>query len=200
MAIAKKKTAAGNNSSSLSSLHPPYFQMISEAITAMKDRTGSSQPAIANFIEENYPKLLPPNFRKNLSTQLKRLVRSEKLVKVKNSYKISVAGKPKKLQNSVLKKTITTMSKKSSVKTTAKITGSKIKLAKKTMEKAKKTKRLSEVKTPEAMKKKNKKTKTTAEKGSAGTKNKALMPNKKKVAPGVAKTGLNPPPKRSKKN
>ncbi|KAL6500285.1 hypothetical protein OROHE_025651 [Orobanche hederae] len=199
MAIAKKNTDAGNNSSSPSSLHPPYFQMISEAITTMKDRTGSSQPAIARFIEDNYPNLLPPNFRKNLSTQLKRLLRSEKLVKVKNSYKISIAEKPKKSHNSVMKKTITTMAKNSSTEATAKFTGSKIKLAKKTVEKAKKTKRLSEVKTPEAMKK-NKKTNTMAKKGSAGTENEDPAPNKRKVGPKTAKTGSNPPAKRSKKN
>ncbi|KAL0420087.1 UNVERIFIED_CONTAM: Histone H1 [Sesamum radiatum] len=91
MPTGKKDSALKANSSSLSSLHPPYIQMISEAITTMKDRTGSSQPAIAKFIEENYTKLLPPNFKKILSIQLKRFVKSEKLVKVKNSYKVSAA-------------------------------------------------------------------------------------------------------------
>ncbi|KAG8383980.1 hypothetical protein BUALT_Bualt04G0070200 [Buddleja alternifolia] len=56
--------------------------MISEAITTMKDRIGSSQPAIAKCIEENYTKLLPQNFKKILSIQLKRFVKSEKLIKV----------------------------------------------------------------------------------------------------------------------
>ncbi|KAL2510506.1 Histone H1.2 [Abeliophyllum distichum] len=71
----------------------------------MKDRTGSSQPAIAKFIEENYTSNLPTNFKKILSAQLKRFVKSEKLVKVKNSYKISPSEKVKKPANSVEDKT-----------------------------------------------------------------------------------------------
>lgn len=73
------------------------FQMIKEAITSLKDRTGSSQPAIANFIEEKYWGALPPNFKKLLSVQTKKFAKSEKLVKVKNSLKIALAGeKPKR--------------------------------------------------------------------------------------------------------
>lgn len=68
-------------------------QMISEAITSLKDRHGSSQPAIAKFVERKHPELLPPNFKKLLSIQLKKFVKSEKLTKVKNSYKISAPKK-----------------------------------------------------------------------------------------------------------
>ena len=68
--------------------------MITEAITTLKDRTGSSQPAIARFIEEKYKKSsLPSNFKKVLSVQLKKFVKSERLVKCKNSYKISSTEK-----------------------------------------------------------------------------------------------------------
>ncbi|RWR94236.1 histone H1-like protein [Cinnamomum micranthum f. kanehirae] len=42
-----------------SSLHPPYLKMISEAISSLKERTGSSQQAIAKFIEEKYKTDLP---------------------------------------------------------------------------------------------------------------------------------------------
>ncbi|WMV31757.1 hypothetical protein MTR67_025142 [Solanum verrucosum] len=38
-------------SNSSPNVHPPYFQMITEAITSLKDRNGTSQPAIAKFIE-----------------------------------------------------------------------------------------------------------------------------------------------------
>ncbi|XP_027937528.1 histone H1-like [Vigna unguiculata] len=105
-------------------LHPPYFQMISDAITSLKERTGSSQPAIAKFVEEKHGKVLPPIFRKLLSVQLKSLVKSEKLYKVKNSYKLSSPQSEKP------------------------------KTAPKEKKVAEKTKRLSQVKTPEALKKK----------------------------------------------
>ncbi|KAK4406966.1 Histone H1 [Sesamum angolense] len=151
MPTGKKDSALKANSSSLSSLHPPYIQMISEAITTMKDRTGSSQPAIAKFIEENYTKLLPPNFKKILSIQLKRFVKSEKLGE----------------------KTRNAQRQKSTV--------------------GKKTKKLSQVKTPEVLKKtitisaNEEKMKTT----------KAVAPAKKKLAPKSVKTGVMPPAKRA---
>ena len=64
--------------------------MITEAIVPLKERTGSSQYAITKFIEEKH-KQLPSNFRKLLLVQLKKHVASEKLVKVKNSYKLPSA-------------------------------------------------------------------------------------------------------------
>ncbi|VFQ65321.1 unnamed protein product [Cuscuta campestris] len=73
--------------------HPPYAEMITEAIVALKERTGSSLVAIAKFIEDK-EKDLPPNFRKLLLGQLKKLVVSGKLTKVKNSFKISRNAKP----------------------------------------------------------------------------------------------------------
>lgn len=63
-------------------------QMITEAIVSLKERTGSSQVAIAKFIEEKQKANLPSNFRNLLLVQLKRLVANEKLVKVKNSFKL----------------------------------------------------------------------------------------------------------------
>lgn len=67
--------------------------MIKEAITSLKDRTGSSQPAIAKFVKEKYQGALPPNFKKLLPVQMKKFAKSEKLVKVKNSLKIAPAVK-----------------------------------------------------------------------------------------------------------
>lgn len=74
--------------------HPPYIEMIKEAIIALKERTGSSQIAIAKFIEEKHKSHLPPNFKKLLLVQLKKLVASGKLVKVKGSFKLPAASKP----------------------------------------------------------------------------------------------------------
>ncbi|KAE8670953.1 Histone H1 [Hibiscus syriacus] len=94
--VAKKKTAAAKKPKSASS-HPPFLDMISDAIVSLKERAGSSQYAIAKFIEEKH-KQLPSNFRKNLLVQLKKFVASGKLVKVKASYKLppasAVAKKP----------------------------------------------------------------------------------------------------------
>ncbi|XBI93781.1 hypothetical protein VPH35_030549 [Triticum aestivum] len=51
-----KKDAAGPS-------HPAYFEMIKEAIAALKDRTGSSSVAIGKYIEEKHGKSLPANFK-----------------------------------------------------------------------------------------------------------------------------------------
>ncbi|CAI9110362.1 OLC1v1010370C1 [Oldenlandia corymbosa var. corymbosa] len=40
--------------------------MIKEAIATLKERTGSSVPAIAKFVEDKEGKNLPPNFKKLL--------------------------------------------------------------------------------------------------------------------------------------
>ncbi|PPD69446.1 hypothetical protein GOBAR_DD33678 [Gossypium barbadense] len=88
--VAKKKTAGSKKSKSAPS-HPPFLEMISDAIVSLKERTGSSQYAIAKFIEEKY-KQLPANFRKVLLVQTKKFVASGKLVKVKASFKLPSAS------------------------------------------------------------------------------------------------------------
>ena len=76
--------------------HPKYEDMVKAAIVALKDRNGSSVPAITKYLGANFK--LPENFKKILSTQLKNLVKSGKLLKVKASYKLGEALKkvPKK--------------------------------------------------------------------------------------------------------
>uniref|UniRef100_A0A7N1A4U2 H15 domain-containing protein n=1 Tax=Kalanchoe fedtschenkoi TaxID=63787 RepID=A0A7N1A4U2_KALFE len=74
--------------------HPPYLVMIQDAIQALKERTGSSQYAIAKHIEEKQASHLPQNFKKLLLVQLKKLVANGKLVKVKQSFKLAPALKP----------------------------------------------------------------------------------------------------------
>ncbi|XVE73383.1 hypothetical protein DITRI_Ditri11bG0113600 [Diplodiscus trichospermus] len=144
---AKKETKTSNSSPAL---HPPYLEMICEAISTLKDRTGSSQPAIAKFIEDKYNKMLPPNFKKLLSVQLKKFVKSEKLMKLKNSYKISSTEKLKRAIKETQKKKGTDNNNSST---------SKARAAKKVSEKSVKTKRLSQIKTPEAVKKAKKEVK-----------------------------------------
>ncbi|XWS46591.1 hypothetical protein CRYUN_Cryun14cG0081500 [Craigia yunnanensis] len=142
--VASTKNETKTYKSSPSSLHPPYLEMICEAISTLKDRTGSSHPEIAKFIEDRHNKMLPRNFKKLLSVQLKKFVKSEKLVKVKNFCKISSTEK--------LKLAIKETQKK---KGTAKNNAStpKEKAAKKVYEKSVKTKSLSQVKTQETLKK-----------------------------------------------
>ncbi|OVA02578.1 Linker histone H1/H5 [Macleaya cordata] len=149
--------------------HPPYFQMITEAISSLKERTGSSQQAIAKFIEEKYLDGLPPNFKKVLSVQLKKFSKSERLVKVKNSFKISATEKAKRVAVEIKEKTKKTEKKKEEAKTDLgkekKSTKVKTKsenvvsipksktVKKETVKAGGKMKRLSQVKTPEGLKK-----------------------------------------------
>ena len=80
------------------------LQMIIEAITSLKERTGSSHPAIAKHIEAKHKTNLPGNFKKLLYVQLKKLVEKKKLLQIKNSYKLPVVAKKKPSTASVLKK------------------------------------------------------------------------------------------------
>ncbi|KAL0913871.1 hypothetical protein M5K25_017363 [Dendrobium thyrsiflorum] len=81
----KKKPSAAS--------HPPYFQMIKEAILALHEKTGSSPYAIAKFMEEKHKGELPENFRKLLAVQLRNCTVRGKLVKVKASFKLSSSSK-----------------------------------------------------------------------------------------------------------
>ncbi|KAH0448209.1 hypothetical protein IEQ34_022009 [Dendrobium chrysotoxum] len=87
----KEKNTKGSKVSSSS--HPPYFQMIKEAILALYERTGSSPYAIAKYMEEKHKGELPSNFRKVLAIQLRNFTSRGKLVKVKASFKLSESGK-----------------------------------------------------------------------------------------------------------
>ncbi|XP_011038551.1 PREDICTED: histone H1-like isoform X1 [Populus euphratica] len=104
--------------------YPSFHVMISDAILTLKERTGSSQYAITKFLEEKHKKKLPANFRKLLLVQLKKLVASQKLVKVKYSFKLpsarpAPAKKPQAIKAKTAKKKITTTAKKK-ITTTAK--------------------------------------------------------------------------------
>ena len=66
-----------------------------EAVSTLKERTGSSQYAITKFIEDKHKGHLPPNFKKLLLAQLKKLTAAGKLTKVKNSYKLPPANPPR---------------------------------------------------------------------------------------------------------
>ncbi|KAK4760933.1 hypothetical protein SAY87_005826 [Trapa incisa] len=79
--------------------------LIIEAITNLKEPTGSDRAAIAAYIEDQY--WAPPNLKKLLSAKLKHLIANGKLIKVKHRYRISPnskysegrKGAPKSLQD-----------------------------------------------------------------------------------------------------
>lgn len=62
-----------------------YEGLIKEAILALKERTGSSLPAIKKYISAHHGAETKPNWESVLSQQLKRLSASGKLVKVRPS-------------------------------------------------------------------------------------------------------------------
>nr|GMC51918.1 telomere repeat-binding factor 4-like [Ipomoea batatas] len=59
---------------------PRYSEMIFEALSSIKDPNGSDIGAIAGFIEQRYE--VPPNFRRLLSSKMRRLVLQGKVEKV----------------------------------------------------------------------------------------------------------------------
>ncbi|KAJ0891439.1 putative linker histone H1/H5, domain H15, winged helix-like DNA-binding domain superfamily [Helianthus annuus] len=60
--------------------------MIYEALSTLKDPNGSDISAMVSFIEKRHE--VPPNFRRQLSARLKRLVSQEKLEKAQNGYRL----------------------------------------------------------------------------------------------------------------
>ena len=67
---------------------PSYFDMAKAAILALKDRSGSSLPAIKKYIESEIKKDFAPHL---LRSALKAGVASGKIVLIKGSYKLSAA-------------------------------------------------------------------------------------------------------------
>ncbi|KAK4267266.1 hypothetical protein QN277_024066 [Acacia crassicarpa] len=65
---------------------PRYNGMVFEALSTIKDANGCDINTIVGFIEKRHE--VPPNFRRALSTRLRRLVAQGKLEKVQNCYKI----------------------------------------------------------------------------------------------------------------
>ncbi|KHN41909.1 Histone H1 [Glycine soja] len=91
--------------------HPPYLQMIKDALIALNEKGGSSPYAIAKYMEEKHKAVLPANFKKILGLQLKNQAARGKLVKIKASYKLTEAAKkentapPKRRRNRVRNET-----------------------------------------------------------------------------------------------
>ena len=70
-----------------------YFQYIHEAIVALKDRTGSSIPAIKKWLLAKYPELDGPQFKHRINQAVKTGMAKKQLEKIRSSYKISAEWK-----------------------------------------------------------------------------------------------------------
>lgn len=86
--------------------HPPYFEMIKEAILAqaVDGKSGSSPYAIAKYMGENHHDVLPANYRKVLAVQLRNFAAKGRLVKVKASFKLAPAEEKKAAAAKKMKK------------------------------------------------------------------------------------------------
>ena len=90
--------------------------MIKEALLALDEKSGSSPYAIAKHMEEKHKAVLPANFKKILSLQLKNSVAKGNLIKIKASYKLSGVGKGTAKSDGAKRAKATSDPKKKSVK------------------------------------------------------------------------------------
>merc|ERR1711997_880029 len=83
--------------------HPPSAVMVLAAVKALKDKKGSSLPAIKKYIAANYKvdvAKISPFIRK----AIKKLVADKKLIQTKASFKAAKEEKPKKVKKPKAKK------------------------------------------------------------------------------------------------
>ncbi len=88
------KPSRNKKSPTSASKKKSYLEMVHEAIVALKDRTGSSIPAICKWIlsEHDSIKSTPTNTFKNcVNNAIKQGMKNERFVKVKSSYKVNSA-------------------------------------------------------------------------------------------------------------
>merc|ERR1719150_1944019 len=114
--------------------HPPSAVMVLAAVKALKDKKGSSLPAIKKYIAANYKvdvAKISPFIRK----AIKKLVADKKLIQTKASFKAAKEEKPKKVKKPKAKKPKAKKPPKKAKKTAAK----KAKTAKKAPAKKAKT-------------------------------------------------------------
>ncbi|MGK3738096.1 MAG: histone H1/5 [Bacillariaceae sp.] len=80
----EESTTAGNNKSpktpskKSNSKSIPYTDVITNAIMALKDRTGSSSMAIQKWIVNNHPNMDPAKLKKKMNFTLKNGVKSKR--------------------------------------------------------------------------------------------------------------------------
>ena len=113
--------------------HPKYIEMVVAAITALKERSGSSRQAILKYIQANYK--VKDNAAIHLKGALKRGVTTGALVQAKGAGASGSFKLPKKEKVKKAKKPKTPKKKPAAKKPAAKKTAAK-KAAKKTPKKA----------------------------------------------------------------
>merc|ERR1711981_419593 len=75
--------------------HPPVAAMVKAAVKALKERNGSSLPAIKKYIAANY-KVDIVKLNRFVNKALKTMTEKGVLTKVKGSYKLSAKTKDEK--------------------------------------------------------------------------------------------------------
>merc|ERR1712027_72348 len=75
--------------------HPPVASMVKAAVKALKERNGSSLPAIKKYIAANY-KVDIVKLNRFINKALKNMTEKGVLTKVKGSYKLSAKTKEEK--------------------------------------------------------------------------------------------------------
>merc|ERR1712045_698756 len=115
--------------------HPPSGVMVLAAVKALKDKKGSSLPAIKKYIAANYKvdvAKISPFIRK----AIKKLVADKKLIQTKASFKAAKEEKPKKVKKPKAKKPKAKKPKKTKKTAAKKAKTAKKAPAKKTAKKA----------------------------------------------------------------
>merc|ERR1712027_113123 len=83
--------------------HPPVASMVKAAVKALKERNGSSLPAIKKYIAANY-KVDIVKLNRFINKALKNMTEKGVLTKVKGSYKLSAKTKEEKPKKPKAKK------------------------------------------------------------------------------------------------
>jgi len=124
------KTGATKKSSSVSE-HPPYKEMIKESIRALKERNGSSRPALKKYIQANYKGVATDRFDQLFNQALKKGAENNefafpkgpsgtvKLVKKEPAPKVKPAAKDTPKKAAAKETTKKTTTKKTAAKKTA---------------------------------------------------------------------------------
>merc|ERR1712026_461987 len=102
-AAATPKKAAKAKKPAAKPTHPPVATMVVAAIGALKDRKGSSLPAIKKYIAATY-KVDVAKLAPFIRRALKKGVEAKKLIKVKASYKLAKEEKKPKAKKPKAKK------------------------------------------------------------------------------------------------
>merc|ERR1711976_78010 len=95
--------------------HPPSGVMVLAAVKALKDKKGSSLPAIKKYIAANY-KVDVAKISPFIRNAIKKLAADKKLTQTKASFKAAKEEKPKKVKKPKAKKPKAKKAKKTAAK------------------------------------------------------------------------------------